>query len=423
MRFLYTVVLRLSVPLILLYLRWLARKSPAYARRWGERFGWVRPMETDKTLVWVHTASVGEFLGALPVIRALLQEPLCQLLITTTTPTGSERVTQALEGQVAHSYAPFDLPGSVGRFLDRTQPRLFLTMETELWPNTLAACARREIPAILINGRLSDRSARGYARFARLTRPMLRCLSEAGIQNRADAERFQALGMRPEATHITGNIKFDLTLDDSQRQRAVQVRQLWQTRQPRPVWIAASTHRGEDEMILAAFAQVCGQSTDNPLLVLVPRHPERFDSVVQLSERQFRVARRSATQGQPLAPEVQVLVGDTMGELLTLFGASDLAFMGGSLVPNGGHNLVEPAAWGLPLLSGPSQYNFAEVSRMLVAAGALTLVDDAGPLASAVASLLADEPARRQRGAAALAVAEANRGALEATLALVRRYL
>lgn len=421
MRLFYTLFFYLCVPLILLRLLWRARLAPAYARRWSERFGGFAPLATEKTLVWLHTVSVGEFLGALPLIRALLQDDDLQLVITTTTPTGSERVQQTLGDQVFHVYAPYDLPLCLNRFLRRSQPRLLLIMETELWPNTIAACARREIPVLLINGRLSERSARGYRRVEALTRPMLKRLTEAGIQNRADAERFQDLGLRPEATHITGNIKFDLTLDEGLRGQAAGLRRDWVGDTDRPVWIAASTHRGEDEIVLEAFARVRERATNNPLLVLVPRHPERFGSVYELCrERGFASARRS--ERGVLDESVQVLVGDTMGELLLMFGASDLAFVGGSLVPNGGHNLVEPAAWGLPLLSGPSQFNFAEVSKLLSEAGALRLVDGGEALAESALELLEDEAQRRQWGEAARHVSEGNRGALEKTLELIRRY-
>lgn len=422
MRWLYSLLLYLATPLLLLRLLWLARRNPAWKRRWGERFGRVGPVETDRALIWLHAASVGEVLAAQPLIRALEQDPGVVLLITTTTPTGSERVSALLGERVYHTYAPIDLPGAVSRFLSRVQPRMLLMMETELWPNLVAACHRREIPALLINGRLSERSARGYGRFSALTRPMLRQLAEAGIQNRADAERFQDLGLRPETTHITGNIKFDLTLDESVRRHAQVLRRQWRPETGRPVWIAASTHRGEDEVILDAFARVRAQMATNPLLVLVPRHPERFEPVANLcGERGFRVARRS--EDSAIGADVSVLVGDVMGELLAMYGASDLAFVGGSLIPNGGHNLVEAAAWGLPLLSGPSQFNFAEVSKLLSDAGALKTVGDAEELAEAVVELLDLDELRSARGHAAREVAEANRGALEKTLDLVRRYL
>ncbi len=421
MRFFYTLMFYLAVPLVLLRLLWHSLRSPNYANRWSERFGWFASVKTEKTLIWLHTVSVGEFLAALPLIRSLLQEPNLELLITTTTPTGSERVRAMLGDRVRHVYAPFDLPDCLGRFLRRTQPRLLLIMETELWPNTVAACARREIPVVLINGRLSAGSARGYRRVEALVRPMLSRLSDAGVQSRADAERFQELGLKPAATHVTGNIKFDLTLEEGLRREAERLRELWTLGGKRPVWIAASTHPGEDEVILDA-ANHLGQVTElKPLLVLVPRHPERFETVAALCQnRGFNLALRSRNQNPDA--DTQVLLGDTMGELLLFFGASDVAFVGGSLVANGGHNLVEPAAWGLPLLSGPSQFNFVEVSNLLIEAGALELVEDAEQLARALRRLFEDQDLARKQGQAALEVSENNRGALEKTLELVRRY-
>ncbi|MGD8175960.1 lipid IV(A) 3-deoxy-D-manno-octulosonic acid transferase [Marinimicrobium sp. ARAG 43.8] len=422
MRWLYSLMWYALLPLLLLRLRWLARANAGWGQRWKERFGAVEPPGTEgRTLIWLHTASVGEVLAAAPLVRALRQDESLMLLLTTTTPTGADRVVSLFGDSVAHCYMPFDLPGSVARFLARVQPRVLLLMETELWPNVVAACHRREIPTILINGRLSARSARRYQRFAGLSRAMLQRLSEAGIQSRDDAERFQRLGLRPEATHITGNIKFDLTLDDSARQRAAMLRRTWVGESERKVCIAASTHRGEDEVILEAWDKVREQMADRPLLVLVPRHPERFAAVGDLVKvRGLRMARRSSQE--TVTGATDVVLGDVMGEMLTMYGASDLAFVGGSLVPNGGHNLIEPAAWGLPLLSGPHLFNFSEVAALLGEAGALKVVEDSGSLAEAVLELLGIEALREIRGQAAREVAEANRGALEKTLHLIRRY-
>lgn len=422
MRFVYSLILYLATPLVLVRLLWRALRAPDYADRWSERFGWVSALETKGTVIWLHTVSVGEFLGALPLVRSLLQDPDVQLVITTTTPTGSERVRAVLGDRVWHVYAPYDLPDCVARFLRRTQPRLLLIMETELWPNTIAACARREIPVLLINGRLSAKSARGYQRFSGLTRPMLQRLSMAGVQGQADAERFQALGLLSETCQVTGNIKFDLTLDDSLRARAADLRKQWTQGSERLVWVVASTHQGEDDPILEAYQQLIQRVATPPLLVLVPRHPERFDTVAALCRRQNLVTVRRSLQ-EPVDARTQVVVGDTMGELLLFFGASDVAFVGGSLIPNGGHNLVEPAAWGLPLLSGSSQFNFAEISRMLVDAGALVLADTPAQLAEQLVQLIQDPDLRRRRGEAALTVTQDNRGALEKTLALVKRYV
>ena len=424
MRWIYTLIFYLAIPVILLRLLWRAWRAPAYARRWRERFGFIPELETEKKVIWFHTVSVGEFLAALPLIRILQQQPHVRLVITTTTPTGSERVRHALGDSVYHVYAPYDLPDCVSRFLGRVQPQLLLIMETELWPNTIAACAAREIPVLLINGRLSARSAHGYARFGAMTTQMLQQLSCAAIQHADDAARFQALGLPAAATKVTGNVKFDLTLGDDVQAQARILKHQWTQGGQRLVWIAASTHQGEDEQILNAFAQVRASGTEAAntlLLVLVPRHPERFDRVGNLCiARGYRIARRSQ---KVIAADTDILLGDTMGELLLLLGASDLAFVGGSLVPTGGHNFMEPAAWQLPLLSGTHVFNFAEASRLLEEAGALRLVENAEALAQEVQLLIGDEQERQKRGQAALSVANANRGAMAKTLAVIEQYL
>lgn len=423
MRFLYSLVLYLALPFILLRLRLRARKAPAYALRWRERFGFVPVLKSEKPVVWLHTVSVGEFLAALPLIRQLQQDDV-QLVITTTTPTGSERVKAALGDSVYHVYAPYDLPDCLARFLRRVRPSLMLMMETELWPNTLAACHKRGIPAVLINGRLSERSARGYQKFSELTKPMLRQLTAAGIQHHDDADRFVALGLSSDRVTVTGNIKFDIQLADALRQRAALLKDEWTNHGKRLVWIAASTHAGEDEIILDAFArlkQAGNLAAKSLLLVLVPRHPERFNSVAELCEKRgFSVVRRS----EGVAPgAADILVGDTMGELQLMFGASDIAFVGGSLVPNGGHNMLEPAAWQLPLNSGPHVFNFAESARLLQENNALVLASAAAALAADTLQLIESPVLRAQRGEAALAVVENNRGALERTLQLIRRFI
>jgi 3-deoxy-D-manno-octulosonic-acid transferase len=424
MRFFYSLLFYLLIPFILLRLLWRSPAAPAYAQRWAERFGFFQALVTDKKVIWLHTVSVGEFIAALPLIRRLQADNRLQLVITTTTPTGSERVRAALGDAVFHVYAPYDLPDVLGRFLRRVKPAVFITMETELWPNTIAACASHKIPCLLINGRLSEKSARGYGKLAGLTAPMLRRISHAGIQNGADTARFLALGMTAECAEVTGNIKFDLTLDDDLRSRAALLKSDLSEPGQRLVWIAASTHQGEDELILDAFARIRAAdfpAAKNLLLVLVPRHPERFDSVAQLCEKRgFALARRAqgdSTRGK------DILLGNTMGELMLLFGASDMVFMGGSLVPNGGHNFIEPAAWQLPLVSGEHLFNFAEVARLLRVAGALTLAANAEQLAQQLLALIKDETARTEAGAAAAQVARDNRGALDKTLAFIYRYL
>lgn len=425
MRFFYTLVFYFSLPLILLRLLWRSRLAPAYAQRWGERFGVFAPLITEKKVVWIHTVSLGEFIAALPLIRALLQRPELQLVVTTTTPTGSERVKATLGESVFHVYAPYDLPDCLMRFMARVRPELLIIMETELWPNTLAACARREIPVVLINARLSARSARGYGRVAGLTRPMLQRLSCAAIQNAEDAQRFIALGLPPDRAQVTGNIKFDLTLGEDLLARARQLKADWSLSGKRLVWIAASTHPGEDELILTALTRLRESSSveaQKLLLVLVPRHPERFNAVAELCQAQgFRLVRR--TSGELPDAACDLVLGDTLGELLLLYGASDMAFVGGSLVPRGGHNFIEAAAWRLPLLSGTHVFNFVEASQLLHSAGALAWVSSPEELARVVDNLASDGQLREQGGKAALAVADANRGALEKTLLLLDTYL
>lgn len=420
MRFFYTCIFYLLLPVILLRLLWRSLAAPAYAKRWAERFGFFSKLITSKKVIWLHTVSVGEFLAALPLIRRLLADEQIQLVITTTTPTGSERVRATLGESVFHVYAPYDLPDVLARFFKRVKPSLYLIMETELWPNTLAACARRGIPAVLINARLSEKSAQGYERISGLANSMLNNLQLALIQNPVDAARFVRLGLPESKVRVTGNIKFDLTLSDELRVQAAELKQQIVSAGERVIWIAASTHQGEDEVILDAFTQVrelLGERAKQCLLILVPRHPERFERVAQLCEtRGFITRRRSRNE---LSKEMDILLGDTMGELMLMFGASDIAFVGGSLAPNGGHNFIEPAAWGLPLLSGQHLFNFAEVSELLRSAGALNIASTTDELAQLLYALLVDPELRKSMGENAARVALENRGALEKTLKLI----
>lgn len=419
-RTLYTLLFHLGLPLVALRLFLRSRKAPAYARRVGERFSIdLPPLKPGG--IWVHAVSVGESIAAAPMIRALLARyPQLPITVTCMTPTGSERIRAMFGDQVQHCYLPYDLPWAAARFLDRARPVLGVIMETELWPNHIHQCAKRGIPVALANARLSERSARGYARFAGLTRPMLEEMSWIAVQTEAEAERFRLLGARPACVSVTGSIKFDLAIDPQLLVRAADLRAAWQAQQ-RPVWIAASTHAGEDEVILAAHRRLL-EKHPQALLILVPRHPERFDAVFELSRREgFSSQRRSS--GERVAAETQVLVGDTMGELLFLYALADVAFVGGSLVPNGGHNLLEPAELGKPVLSGPHLFNFLEIAAQLREVGALREVADAPSLAVAVAALW-DEPAAAQRMAeAGLGVMKANQGALERLLGGLGRLI
>lgn len=421
-RTLYTLLFHLGLPLVAIRLWLRARKAPAYAKRIGERFALNMPAMQPGG-IWVHAVSVGESIAAAPMIRALLQRyPQLPITVTCMTPTGSERI-QALfadEPRIQHCYLPYDLPWAAARFLERVQPKLAVIMETELWPNHIHQCAKRGIPVALANARLSARSAKGYARFAKLTRPMLEEMSLIAAQTETEAERFRQLGARSECVQVTGSIKFDLTIDPQLLIKARALREQWQALE-RPVWIAASTHEGEDAIVLAAHRQLLA-SYPNALLILVPRHPERFNAVFALCQSEgFDTVRRSAAT--PVSAQTQVLLGDTMGELLFLYALADSAFVGGSLVANGGHNLLEPAALSKPVLSGPHLFNFLEIAALLRDAGALEEVDDAQALAVSVRRLFELPQDARHMGQAGLNVMLANQGALQRLLDGLGRLL
>jgi len=414
-RTLYTALFYLGLPLVAIRLWLRSRKAPAYAKRIGERFSYGMP-PLQPGGIWVHAVSVGESIAAAPMIRALLQRyPQLPITVTCMTPTGSERIQALFAGEprIQHCYLPYDLPCAAARFLDHAKPKLAVIMETELWPNHIHQCAKRGIPVALANGRLSERSARGYGRFSKLTAPMLAEMSFFAVQTEAEAQRFRDLGARPQTVEVTGSIKFDLTIDPQLLQRAHELRGQWQALE-RPVWIAASTHEGEDEVVLDAHRRLLA-NYPNALLILVPRHPERFNSVFELCQREgFATVRRST--GANVEADTSVLLGDTMGELLFLYALADSAFVGGSLVPNGGHNLLEPAALAKPVLSGPHLFNFLDIAAQLREAGALAEVDDAEGLAVEVQRLF-ELPRDAQRMAeAGLAVMRRNQGALQRLL-------
>lgn len=408
MRPIYSLILYLLTPLVLLRLAWRGLRAPEYWKRWPERFGFFSAPQLNET-IWIHAVSVGEFQAALPLIKALqARYPDVKMVVTTTTPTGSVRVQAALGDTVFHVYAPYDLPGAVRRFLRRIRPRVAIIMETELWPNLFHGCHARDIPLILANARLSERSAAGYRRIAGLTRQTLCNITAVAAQTQDDARRLISLGADAARVHVTGNIKFDINIPASLHEQAVALRQEWGAE--RPVWIAASTHEGEDEQVLEAFAAV-RQALPDALLVLVPRHPERFPRVAALCRKQgYEVVLRS--EQRQCSATTAVFVGDSMGELMLFYAASDVAFIGGSLVATGGHNMLEPAALGIPVITGPHTFNFAEISRMLLNAGAARQVDGATQLAEVVTAYLKDNDLRHAAGEKGRHLVEQNRGAL-----------
>jgi len=407
-RFIYSVLFYVLTPLILGRMAWRGRHEPAYRQRWRERFGCYPATFPSQGVIWFHAVSVGESEAAFPLIRAMIRRfPENPILVTTTTPTGSARVKAVLGDAVAHVYLPYDLPDAVARFLGYFRPRLAVIMETEIWPNLFHACADRGIPVSIVNARLSERSAKGYARLGGFTRKTLAQVSLIAAQTQADADRFLAVGARQETVAVTGNIKYDFELPEDYFQQAAILRE--SLFGERHVWIAASTHEGEEAMVLRAFARLRGQFPEL-MLVLVPRHPPRFDRVANLclAER-FKLARRSLGED---AENADVFLLDTLGELRLFYAASDSAFVGGSLVPVGGHNVLEPALAGVPVLFGPHMFNFEEAGRRLLEAGGAVRVNDGDVLAQLVGDLLQDTDRSKRMGERGRVFVEAGRGAL-----------
>lgn len=413
MRYLYIFMGYLAIPFIFIRIFFRSFKAPAYRQRLGERLGFY-PFKFDRC-IWVHAVSVGETIAALPLIKALqARYPDLPMLVTTMTPTGAARVQSSLGDSVAHAYLAYDLPDAVSRFLKAAQPVIGIIIETELWPNLLAACHEKKIPVCLLNARLSEKSARGYQRIGSLTRDMLQNLAVIAANGNMDAERFIFLGAPAERVIVTGNIKFDLELPDDLISRASALRDV--LGRERFIWIAASTHAGEEEIILAAHKKIL-EINPHALLIIVPRHPDRFDTVAKLCEQLFKTVRRS--QQSACQPDVKVYVGDTMGELLLLYAVADVAFVGGSLIPRGGHNVLEPAVLAKPVLTGPHVFNFVEICDLLFAAKALIKVNDGDELATQLIAMLQHPESGVQMGQRARSVIDGNRGALKKQLELV----
>ena len=414
MRFAYSLLLYLLTPWAIVHLCSRGARNPAYFKRWGERFGFVAPIEGS--CIWVHAVSVGEVRAAAPLVDVLLEHyPRYAVLVTTMTPTGSEQVREHFGDRVRHVYVPYDLPGAVRRFFRRAAPVAAIVMETEYWPNLFARCRRAGIPLLVANVRMSERSMRGYLRFATLTRQTVACVSCFAAQSSVDAQRIRRLGARAGQVRVTGNMKFELKVSASLREAAASLRRDWGTE--RPVWIAASLHPGEEAAILEIFQSLRACYPDL-LLVLVPRHPERFNPVADRCRRAgLRIARRRAVRG-PLAADCAVFLGATMGELSLFYAASDVALVGGSLIASGGHNVLEACAVGVPVVFGPHMFNFVEVARLVVEREAGLQVSSSQEAGRVIGELLADANRRFDMGETGQRLVAENRGALNNTLAL-----
>jgi len=418
MRTLYNILAYICTPILFFRLWWRSRKVPARWERWKERCGYA-PMLRE--CIWLHAVSLGETIAATPLIKKMIERyPNSPILITNMTLTGSHQVTQQFGNKVINAYVPFDTPTFVKRFFNRTHPKIAIIMETELWPNIFRQCELRNIPLLVMNARLSQKSADGYQRFLKsLMRWMLSCVTNIACQAKADGERFVKLGLAREKLTITGNVKFDIAISDEQQQKG---KELKQEIGQRLVWVAASTHESEEKIMLNAHKLLL-EKNPNTLLILVPRHPERFDSVSELlTQEGWHFSRRSLHQA--ITSDTQVYLSDTLGEMMTIFAACDIAVVAGSFKPIGGHNVLEPAALAKPVISGPIVHNFTQAVDLLKDANAIEIVENnAESLAKTLCTLLADEHLRNEMGARALEVVEANRGALNKQFALIEKIL
>ena len=415
MRFAYALLTYLLSPVYACYWFFRGIVNRSYWDRFGQRLGWGYPKLTDGS-IWVHAVSVGEVQATVPLIRALMDRfPERQILVTTVTPTGAVRVRLLYQDSVQHCYIPFETPLAVTRFFDAVKPEIALVMETEIWPNLYHECGKRNVPLVLVSARISPKSVKSYRKFLPLFRETLSYGIVIAAQSDADAERFRSLGASAERTWVTGNIKFDIELPDRLLDHGRQFRE--QNFGERPVWVAASTHDREEEQVLAAHRLV-RERFPNALLVLIPRHPERFPTVASLLQKDGH-SFVSRTDEVLCTPDKEVYLVDTMGEVPLFYAAGDVAFVGGTLVPVGGHNLLEPAALGRPVITGPHLHNTVDIARMFERVGASKIVSDAQSLGAAVVELLEDVDQATEIGERGKQLVQQNRGSLDRLLRLL----
>ena len=422
-RTLYSLLFTLFLPLIFVRLAWRSLSAPDYRRGWSQRLGLKQPWQRDtrQPVIWFHAVSMGETAAASSLIsQTLTAFPNHKILVTNMTPTGAAQVRRQFaeamaQGRVVQQYLPYDLPWVINGFLKRVNPDLLVIVETELWPNLLFYCQRRQIPVALANGRMNPKSAARYLKFDQIRSDMMSALSGLAVQSEADAEQFQRLGIPSEKIRITGNLKFDKDLPKEQIEAGKQ----WREQIQRPVFLAASTNDGEETPILAAYQQL-RKSIPDLLLVLVPRHPERFPVVESMLSEYCYVTRSSKTG---VKPETQILLGDTLGEMMYFYAMADAAFVGASLVPNGGHNPIEPAALGVPTVMGPHVFKCADLCRQLTSSGGLTLVNEGQELADVLKPWLINLREAKRIGIKGQQVVEENRGSTQRQLELLKELV
>ena len=412
-RFFYTLILALVAPLLLFGLYKSKPNKPKFGKRWKEHFGITPKLASNQRPIWIHAASVGETLAATPLIKMMKQNnPEQVIVVTTTTSTGAEQV-EKLGDLVEHRYMPIDFAFAVRGFINAVKPTKMLIIETELWPNTLATVSRTGIPITIVNARLSEKSRDNYAKIQPLFNQIHPTLASVLCQTQSDADRFISLGTNPNKVTVTGSIKFDISIPESTHKKAQELRRLLS--ESRPIWIAASTHKGEDEQILKAHHELL-KSNPRALLILVPRHPERFEDVFNLCQSQgFKTTRRTSQEN--VTTDHQVYLGNTMGEMLVLIGAADVCFMAGSLIGKkvGGHNMLEPAALKVAVVNGPSYYNFKEITEELIEHHGIVICEP-DAISKHVQELLSNSDMRQHQAEKALTVVQRNQGSLLRTL-------
>ncbi|MCY4312942.1 MAG: lipid IV(A) 3-deoxy-D-manno-octulosonic acid transferase [Gammaproteobacteria bacterium] len=426
-RALYSVALYLLSPILCFRLLLRISRDRKYLDRLPQRFGFGLKIprlvhgKADQPRIWIHAVSVGEVNAAIPLVNRIREKfPEFMIVLTTMTPTGAGQASGCLGDRIIHCYLPYDYPVSVKRFLSHAKPMMAIFMETEIWPNYLAFCAKKQIPIVFANARLSEKSYRGYRIFKQLISTSLGHVNQVAAQSQMDAERLVKLGAEKEAVLVMGNIKFDTVVSNETRQNALDLRNRLES--PRPIWIAGSTHPGEEQQILSAHSEM-QQSCPDALLILVPRHPERSNEVLhRCAESGFKTMLQTSLKDM-LSNETSIMIGDTMGELPMLICASDVAFIGGSLVPVGGHNVLEASAVGVPVIFGPHMFNFHKIADQILAQGAGLQVQDSNELAETVSRLLNDPALRTNYGIQGKRFVENNQGAAERVFALVEKHL